>query len=296
MAITDTLSRFLPQKSLRFFGARTVLGTINIAKGARGAVYQHGPLAQEMPSCAWREPPGGGIQVVAIAATFEESLPALQKVEAAVTAGKNVQSIFWPVRALRGGSFHLKKVPATVERDPSGLTFAPMALGTSPVRVPSTRMDDFLMGDRVSNPPNVPDAALPSAFVTHERLLTAARESGKLTRAEMFKAAVGIAWTRCRQTGADVHDLSKIRTALHMLQEGLAPVVDGREADAAHLARAHEAIETLVANDLVGKFGKAGSLFLSTEVGPLLALAEARKRAATAGVEPELQASVVAFA
>lgn len=282
MALTKTLSRLLSKGGLKFVSSRTRLGPLHFATGLHSATYQHSILSRDMPPCAWREPPEGGIHVIAIGATFEEALPAMRRVEEAYASGKRVEGIFWPVRAIRGGSFHLKRVPTLVERGPAGLSFAPMALGTASIRVPSTRMREFLMGDRASDPPNVPEASLPHNAATHERLLIAARASGVLNRAERFQAAVGIALARCKQASIDGISLVRIRTALEMLQEGLAPVVEGEEADAAHLERAHAAIEALVAHDLATKFGRAGELFLSTEVGPLLALAEARKRVAAA--------------
>lgn len=279
MPLPTALARFLPARVLRFASSRTRFGITQVARGAEGADYHHGKLALDMPACAWREPPEGGMQVMALGASFEAALPIMRQMEEAILEGRRMQSIFWPVRVIGGGGFHVRKVPAELRRDATGLVFRPLCLGTSPIRVPATWMNAFLRGERVSDFPNVPSASLPAAPLSHERLLMAARESGLLSKSERFEAAVGVAWTRCLQAGPDGETLRKIRTALDSLTYGLAPVLDGGKPDSARLLGAQRAIEALVASDLAGWFGKAGHLFLTAEVTPLLALAESRKRA-----------------
>lgn len=296
MGLSSAIARLLPQRALQFQTGRAARGTIRSAQGSASASYQHGPLSKELPLCAWREPSEGGIQVIALGATFEASLPMMERIEASVQEGRPVHSVFWPVRSLRGG-YHVRKVPVEMRRDGTGLTFTPLCLGTSPIRVPSHRLGEFLSGDRDCDPPNVPSAALPASALTLERLLMAARDSGLLSKRECFEAAVGVAWTRCLQVGVDGISARKIRIALDALKEGLSPLLADEAPDTRKLAAAHKAIEALVASDLSVNFGKAGRLFLTGEVIPLLALAEGRKsRPARADVEYDLEAPAPAFA
>lgn len=291
MGLSTAFARLLPQRSLRFQAGLAARGRIRSAQGAANASYQHGAFSKELPLCAWREPSEGGIQVIALGATFEASLPMMERIEASVQEGRPVHSVFWPVRSLRGG-YHVRKVPVEMRRDGTGLTFTPLCLGTSPIRVPRHRLGEFLGGERVSDPPNVPASALPAPALTHERLLTAARDSGLLSKRERFEAAVGIAWTRCLQVGVDGVALRKIRAALDALREGLSPILEDEAPDTRGLALAHKAIEALVASDLSVNFGKAGHLFLTAEVVPLLALAERRKSSSPERARDVLEAEM----